>query len=68
MKEFNDSDVIRSSLVTYPRFEFKIYKNKIYSKNFEEDNLVLYDIKTENDVAIDSNSTDFSSNNNNPIL
>jgi hypothetical protein len=36
IKEFSKNDIFRNTLVTYPRFEFKIYQGKAYLNNSVE--------------------------------
>lgn len=36
MKEFSKNDIFRSSLVTYPKYEFKIFKGDTFSTNYAE--------------------------------
>jgi len=36
IKEFSKNDIFRNTLITYPRFEFKIYQGKAYLNNSVE--------------------------------
>lgn len=33
LKEFSSNDIFKNTLVTFPRFEFKIYQGKAYLNN-----------------------------------
>jgi hypothetical protein len=33
--KFKNNDVVRNTIITYPKIHFKIYKNKIYYNNLK---------------------------------
>lgn len=44
IKEFSKGDVFRNTLITNPKYNFKIFNGQIYSKNYVDGSVVLIDL------------------------
>lgn len=52
LKEFSHNDIFRNSLVTFPKYQFKIFKGVINSTNYVEGYVELNDWVVDNFIDI----------------
>lgn len=47
LKTINDGDIFKNTLITHPKYQFRIFKSEIKSKDGSIDNAFLYKLNLE---------------------
>lgn len=68
LKEFSKNDVFRNSLITYPRYEFKIFQGTVSSKNYVTGDIQLNDWVVDNNFELTQGKLWFDDENNSSLL
>lgn len=68
IKEFSKNDIFRSSLVTYPKYQFRVFKGNTFSANYAEGVLKFGETINNENFVVMKGVFDFSDENNSGLI